>query len=44
MDEYRKYEPIFGSWKINKLIGEGSYGNQPIFSLNAFFTVLAAFS
>ena len=24
--EYSKYEPLFGSWKIKKLIGEGSYG------------------
>ena len=24
--EYTKYEPIFGAWKIVKLIGEGSYG------------------
>lgn len=26
MDEYRKYEPIFGSWKIERLIGKGSFG------------------
>ncbi len=24
--EYSKYEPLFGSWKIEKLIGEGNYG------------------
>ncbi len=24
--EYSKYEPIFGSYKISKLLGEGSYG------------------
>ena len=24
--EFSKYEPLFGSWKINKLIGEGNYG------------------
>ena len=27
MDKYKKYEPIFGSWKISKLIGKGSFGN-----------------
>ena len=26
MDEYRKYEPIFGSWKLERLIGKGSFG------------------
>ena len=26
MEEYRKYEPIFGSWYLNKLIGKGSFG------------------
>lgn len=26
IENYRKYEPLFGSWYINKLIGEGSYG------------------
>ena len=26
MDEYRKYEPIFGSWYLKKLIGKGSFG------------------
>ena len=26
MDEYRKYEPIFGSWYLSKLIGKGSFG------------------
>ena len=26
MDEYRKYEPIFGSWKLVRLIGKGSFG------------------
>lgn len=25
-EEYKKYEPIFGSWYIKSLIGEGSYG------------------
>jgi len=25
-DYYKKYEPIFGSWYITKLIGEGSFG------------------
>ena len=24
--EYSKYEPVFGAWKIVKLIGEGNYG------------------
>ncbi len=24
--EYSKYEPLFGSWKIKELLGEGSYG------------------
>lgn len=23
---YKKYEPIFGSWYIDRLIGEGSFG------------------
>ena len=23
---YKRYEPIFGSWKIKELIGEGSFG------------------
>ena len=26
MDEYRKYEPIFGSWYLKRLIGRGSFG------------------
>ena len=26
MEEYRKYEPIFGSWYLNRLIGKGSFG------------------
>ncbi len=26
MDEYKKYEPIFGSWYISRLIGKGSFG------------------
>ena len=26
MDEYRKYEPIFGTWYLSKLIGKGSFG------------------
>lgn len=26
MEEYRKYEPIFGSWYITRLIGSGSFG------------------
>ena len=26
MEEYRKYEPIFGSWYLSKLIGRGSFG------------------
>lgn len=26
MDEYRKYEPIFGSWYIKRLLGKGSFG------------------
>ena len=25
MDEYRKYEPIFGSWKLEREIGKGSF-------------------
>ena len=24
--DYRKYEPLFGAWRIKDLIGEGSYG------------------
>ena len=23
---YKQYEPIFGAWKITRLIGEGSFG------------------
>ena len=23
---YKQFEPIFGSWKIDHLIGEGSFG------------------
>ena len=26
MDYYKRYEPLFGSWKIVRLLGEGSYG------------------
>ena len=26
MDEYKKYEPIFGSWYLGRLIGKGSFG------------------
>ena len=26
MDEYKKYEPIFGSWYLSKIIGKGSFG------------------
>ena len=26
MDEYKKYEPIFGSWYLKRLIGKGSFG------------------
>ena len=26
MEEYRKYEPIFGSWYLSRLIGKGSFG------------------
>ena len=25
-EKYKKYEPIFGAWYINGLIGEGAYG------------------
>ena len=25
-DYYKQFEPIFGSWRITKLIGEGSFG------------------
>ena len=25
-DYYKQYEPIFGAWKIIRLIGEGSFG------------------
>ena len=26
MDEYKKYEPIFGSWYLSRLLGKGSFG------------------
>lgn len=26
MDQYRKYEPIFGAWYLKRLIGEGGFG------------------
>ena len=26
MDEYRKYEPIFGSWYLSRQLGKGSFG------------------
>ena len=26
MMSYKKYEPIFGSWHITKMLGEGSFG------------------
>ena len=26
MEYYKQYEPIFGSWRITRLIGEGSFG------------------
>ena len=26
MEEYRKYEPIFGAWYLSRLIGKGSFG------------------
>ena len=26
MDEYRKYEPIFGDWYLSRLLGRGSFG------------------
>lgn len=26
MESYKKYEPIFGSWKIKRKIGEGNFG------------------
>lgn len=26
MENYRKYEPIFGSWKLKRKIGEGNFG------------------
>ena len=26
MDEYRKYEPIFGAWYLSRLLGKGSFG------------------
>ena len=26
MEKYRKYEPIFGSWHLSRLIGKGSFG------------------
>ena len=26
MEEYRKYEPIFGSWYLSRRIGQGSFG------------------
>ena len=26
MEEYRKYEPICGSWYLSRLIGKGSFG------------------
>ena len=25
-DYYRKYEPVFNSWYLKKMLGEGSYG------------------
>ena len=27
MEDYRKYEPVFGSWYIKRKIGSGSFGN-----------------
>ena len=26
LNYYKQYEPIFGAWKITRLIGEGSFG------------------
>lgn len=26
ISDYKKYEPIFGSWYITKAIGQGSFG------------------
>lgn len=26
INDYKKYEPIFGNWQLQKLLGEGSYG------------------
>lgn len=26
MEEYKKYEPIFGSWYLSRLLGKGSFG------------------
>ena len=25
-EQYKKYEPLFGDWKISRLIGKGSFG------------------
>jgi len=26
MDELKKYEPLFGSWYADRILGEGSFG------------------
>ncbi len=39
MEEYRKYEPIFGSWYLKRLIGRGSFGKVFEITREEFGTV-----
>ena len=39
---YKKYEPIFGSWHINRLIGEGNFGSVYEIERKEFGTTMKA--
>jgi hypothetical protein len=29
MTDIKQYEPLWGSWHVDALIGEGSFGSEP---------------
>ena len=42
IDRYKKYEPLFGEWRISKLIGKGSFGEVYEIERENFGTIYKA--